>query len=314
MSFSSNIKQEITENRIRRQGDAAAMLSAFTLSIGSLSYAAKLRRWGIHFVSECEQAVLFIAKLAYRYFGVEFAITRVEHERLNAVYHELLLYGSELQGFLLATGFMSLDEKGEAQYEMRIPAERIVTDTQKKAFLRGLFLACGTASEPAKAYHAEFVLKSRELCDYASELLLGFGIACKTARRKSSEILYIKAGESVEDLLALLGASSAMMEVADTRILKQANNEANRGVNCINANLDRAARTALRQAEDIRLVISVMGFNNLPESLRAVAEVRLNNYEMTLSEIAEELGIGKSAVNYRFQKLSRIADEIRQKA
>ena len=105
-----------------------------------------------------------------------------------------------------------------------------------------------------------------------------------------------------------------MMEVADTRILKQANNEANRGVNCINANLDRAARTALRQAEDIRLVISVMGFNNLPESLRAVAEVRLNNYEMTLSEIAEELGIGKSAVNYRFQKLSRMADEIRQKA
>ena len=66
-------------------------------------------------------------------------------------------------------------------------------------------------------------------------------------------------------------------------------------------------------------MISVMGFNNLPESLRAVAEVRLNNYEMTLSEIAEELGTPIQLATYmfppiRFQKLSRIADEIRQKA
>lgn len=313
MSFSTDIKQEITETRIRRKGDAAAIISAFTLSIGTLTYAASIKKWSIHFISECETAILYIAKLSYRYFGMEFAINIIEQERLNAVYHEMYLYGDNLTDFLVTIGYMSLDENNEPSYNMRIPKERVVTETQKKAFLKGLFLACGTATEPHKAFHSEFVLKNSELCAFSYDLLREFGINCKISKRKSAEILYVKAGESLEDLFALLGASNAMLEIADVRILKQANNEANRGVNCINANIEKAARTAIRQADDIKLIISSIGFDAIPEQLKTVAEARLNNYEMNLSELAAEIGIGKSAVNYRLNKLSRMADEIRKK-
>ena len=102
-----------------------------------------------------------------------------------------------------------------------------------------------------------------------------------------------------------------MMEAADTRIVKQANNEANRSVNCIHATLDRTARSAVRQIEDIKLVTETLGFDGLPEPLRAVAEARINNCELTLGELAEVLGIGKSAVNYRLKKLSEMAEDIR---
>ncbi len=311
MSFSSQIKQEITENRIRRQGDALALLSAFTLGIGSLSYSAELRKWGVHFVSESEAAILFAAKLAYQHFGVEFSITRVEHERLSAVYHELLIYGDALEDFLLKIGFMSLDRSGIPCYEMVIPTDNVKTDTQKKAFLRGLFLACGTATEPKKAYHAEFVMRNMKLIEFAGDIIAEFDIKYRVGKRKNNEILYIKEGESLENLLALLGASSAMMEVADLRIVKQASNEANRGVNCINANLERSTRSALKQIDDIRTIADAVGFERLPDPLRAVAEVRLNNSDMTLNEMAEELQLGRSAVNYRLKKLSEMAYEIR---
>lgn len=311
MSFSSGIKQEITEIRIRRSDDAAALLSAFTLAIANLKFVPASRSWGLHFVSESESAILFVSKLASQYYSLDFRVSRVEHERLNAVCHELLLYGEHLDKFMLDTGFMTVDGNGESVFSERIPVVSIRTDTQKKAFIRGLFLACGTATEPKKAYHAEFVIKNHELLEYARTLLMYFGVNAKYTRRKTSEILYIKDGESFEDFLALLGASSAMMEAADTRIVKQANNEANRSVNCINANLDRTARSAVRQIDDIKLVTEALGFDGLPEPLRAVAEARINNYELTLGELAEVLGIGKSAVNYRLRKLSEMAADIR---
>lgn len=311
MSFSSDTKLEIAEQRIRRQSDARALLSAFTLSIGSLKLIASLRQWGVHFVSESEPAVTLAAKLAAQYYGVEFSITQVRHERLNALYNELLIYGDKLDSFMLETGFMRLDECGEKTYLPSVPEDAVITETQKKAFIRGLFLSCGTVTEPQKAYHAEFVLKSPELADYAAGLLADFSIPSKRTQRKSSELVYIKDGEQLENLLALMGASSAMMTVTETRIYKQAANEANRGVNCINANLEKASQAALRQVEDIQLIIDSIGYDGIPQQLRTVAEARMNNYDMSLSELAEELCIGKSAVNYRLNKLSEMAEDIR---
>lgn len=311
MSFSSDVKQEIIGQRIKRESDARALLSAFTLSIGSLKLVPSMRCWGIYFVSESEASILYVAKLATQYYNLEFNISKVKHERLNAEYNELLLYGNEIEDFMLQMGFMTENSDGDRNYNPMVPKEEIITDIQKRSFVRGLFLACGTVSEPNKAYHAEFVLKNEGIVLYAIELLSKFGIAAKHTKRKTSEIVYIKDGEQLEDLLALLGASTAMMEVANTRIRKQASNEANRSVNCINANLDRVSRASIKQTEDIRLVINTLGYDGISNQLKLVAEARLNNYELSLSELAEEMGLGKSAVNYRLKKLSDMAENIR---
>lgn len=311
MSFSSEVKREIIENRIKRADDALALLSAFTLGNGSIVFSAKTRSWGMRFVSENEATILLISKLAERYYGVECEVSRVEHERLSAVYHELHMYGEKLEGYMLDTGFLSLDVMGSPCFRIKVPCERITTETQKKAFLRGLFLACGTVAEPKTAYRAEFVVKHEEVMDFAVSVMQEFNIKYSTAKRRNSKVLYIKDGDSLENLLALLGASSAMMEVSEIRIVKQANNEANRGVNCITANISRSARTSLKQVESIEIIRKTMGLDKLPQSLRIVAEARLNNRDLTLNELSEELQMGKAAVHYRLSKLSEIAEELK---
>ena len=145
----------------------------------------------------------------------------------------------------------------------------------------------------------------------SKRMISDFGIRIKCTERKGSIVLYIKESETLSDFLALAGASDAVMVLNEQRIVRQLNNTVNRGVNCINANIEKATRTAMKQAEDIRLVLSVVGAENLPPPLRIVAEARLNNFEMPLSELAEEIGIGRSAANYRLRKLCEMAEDIR---
>lgn len=311
MSFALDIKRELTHLRIKRKNDAVALMSGFALSIGSLKLLMPGRQWGIHFVSESEPALCLIAKLAEQYYRLERSHTIVRHERLNAMYNELLLYGDGLDCFMADIGLISIDAAGNKSYVPRLPCESISTNTEKRSFVRGVFLACGTVTEPMKAYRAELVCKNPELADFIVALLEQYGVAAKRARRKQTELVYIKDCEQLINLLAFIGASGAVMQISEIRIIKQAKNEANRSVNCISANLDKTAQAALKQKEDIQLILKVKGFDYLPDSLKSIAEVRLNNLEMSLSEIADELGIGKSAVNYRFKRLSDIAKAIR---
>lgn len=310
-SFTSAVKAELTGMRIKRSADAVALLCAFTLGIGSLKLIPEKRSWGIHYVLKSKPALELVAKLIDQHFSLDCRLSEVRHERLNAQYCELLVTGVVMEEFMLATGFVTLDEAGEKQFIPAVPTSAIKTETQKKLFIRGLFLACGMVSQPGKSYHAEFVIANEALAAAAQRILLEHGIEPKTTKRKGSTVLYVKEGERLENLLAYMGASSAMMEVSNERIVKQAKNEANRSVNCISANLERVTRASQRQAEDIKFVLDTLGAENLPDGLRVVAEERMNNYELSLSELAEELGLGKSAVNYRLKKLSELAQQLR---
>ncbi|MBQ3938919.1 MAG: DNA-binding protein WhiA [Clostridia bacterium] len=310
-SFSSKIKSELSGLRVKRASDARALLSAFTLGIGSLKFVPEARSWGVHYVLKSKEALELAAKLTSQYWGLTAKLSEVMHERLNARYCELMAYGDGTEKYMLDTGIMSLDGEGGKQFVPVVPEAAIKTETQMKMFVRGLFLACGMVSKPEKSYHAEFVTANEAVVPAAVRILSEHGIEPKLTKRKNSIVIYIKDGDKLEDLLAYIGASAAMMEVSNERIVKQAKNEANRSVNCISANLERVAQTAKHQAEDIRLVIDTLGMEKLPQELRDVAVERLNNYELSLAELADELGIGKSAVNYRLKKLRQMADDIR---
>ena len=112
-SFSTEVKKELAELRIKRASDARALLSAFTLGIGSLKLVPERRSWGVHYVIKSKEAVELAAKLASQYYGLECRLTEVQHERLNASYCELMIFGEDIDRFLLETGIMSLDEDGE---------------------------------------------------------------------------------------------------------------------------------------------------------------------------------------------------------
>lgn len=310
-SFSSKIKTELSGLKIRRFEDVRSLLCAFTLCIGSLKFVPEKRSWGVHYSLKSRDAIELCAKLLTQHYGLECSISEVIHERLNANNCELIAYGSGTEDFMLSVGMMKLDENGEREFTPSMPDDAAVSDTQKRCFIRGLFLAGGMASNPAKAFHIEFVTSSAELAEYACGILASNGIAPNRSKRKNSTVLYIKEGEKLEDLLAYIGASEAMMLVSNERIIRQANNAANRYVNCATANANRIYATAHKQTEDIDLVLKTLGAEALDDELMTVAKARMENLELSLTELADELGMGRSAVNYRLKKLSKIAEEIR---
>ncbi len=310
-SFSTQVKTELSLLRIKRFEDARSLLCAFTLCIGTLRFVPQGRSWGVHYSLKSRQAIDLCAKLCRQYYELDCTLSEVKHERLNANNCELLVFGEKIDEFMRSVGLITVSEEGEKSFSPCVPCDVAVTDTQMRMFVRGLFLSCGMISDPEKAFHLEFVISKPELAQAAFDILSLHGIEPRESKRKNNTVLYVKEGEKLEDLLAFIGASEAMMRVSNERIIKQASNTANRYVNCMNANTNRATAAAQKQAEDIELVLKTCGAEALGDELLIVAKARMDNFELSLSELADELDMGRSAVNYRLKRLSKMADDIR---
>ena len=116
------------------------------------------------------------------------------------------------------------------------------------------------------------------------------------------------------DILNVMEAHVALMELENVRILKEMRNSVNRKVNCETANINKTVSAAVKQVEDITYLRDTIGFDNLPENLVETACARLDNPEATLKELGEALTppVGKSGINHRLRRLSEMADKARQ--
>lgn len=184
----------------------------------------------------------------------------------------------------------------------------------KQAYLRGAFLATGSVTNPEKGYHFEIVCESEEHADILSGIMRDFGLEPKYIQRKKYFVVYIKDGSMIVDVLNIMGAHISLMNMENVRILKDMRNSVNRRVNCETANINKTVNAAIRQIEDIKYIEQTEGLKFLPESLRKVAELRLEEPETPLKELGEKLNppIGKSGINHRLRKISEIANELRR--
>ncbi|HIT19878.1 MAG TPA: DNA-binding protein WhiA [Candidatus Fimivivens faecavium] len=180
------------------------------------------------------------------------------------------------------------------------------------AFLSGVFMACGTVSEPAKGYHMEFLPPGDGLCDLLFELLSTAGYPPKSTVRRKQTVLYYKESEPIEDILTMIGAVNSSLALMETKVYKDLRNRANRATNCETANIDKQVRAARQQVDDIRLVLEHKAGKKLSPELLTLCEVRLKNPEASLSDLAEMLSISRSGVNHRLRRIAAIAGEIRE--
>lgn len=183
----------------------------------------------------------------------------------------------------------------------------------QRAFLRGAFLSIGSMSDPAKGYHLEFDCTNEEKATQLQELIRGFDIEARIIRRKKYHVVYLKEGAGIVDLLNVCEAPVSLMNMENLRIIKEMRNSVNRRVNCETANIAKTVNAASRQVEDIEYIRKHYGFQNLPDSLREMAEMRLEYPDVPLKELGEYLNpvLGKSGVNHRLRKLSELAEKIR---
>ena len=189
----------------------------------------------------------------------------------------------------------------------------IQRDCCKRAFLRGIFLAAGSISDPEKSYHLEIVCSTMERALQVQAILKDFQLDGRIINRKKNQVVYLKEGSQIVELLGLMEASISLMNLENIRIRKEISNNVNRKVNCETANITKTVSAAVKQIEDIRYIETHMGFSQLSEGLKEMAVLRLKHQDATLKELGEMLTppVGKSGVNHRLRKLSRIAEELR---
>ena len=175
-------------------------------------------------------------------------------------------------------------------------------------------MAAGSVNNPEKSYHIEIVCGSKSKAEQIKDIINSFGLESKVINRKKSYVVYLKEGAQIVDLLNIMEAPVALMELENVRILKEMRNSVNRMVNCETANINKTVSAAVKQTEDIQFIHNTMGLNKLPDNLREIAEVRLAYPNATLKELGDLLSVplGKSGVNHRLRKLSEIAEKLKE--
>lgn len=191
--------------------------------------------------------------------------------------------------------------------------EQLKKETLLKSFIRGCFLGGGSMNDPNKKYHLEFIFASEYNAKLVRKELEQYEIYCKELRRKFGYSLYLKEGEEISRFLALIGASASVLKFEEIRVWKETRNHVNRMVNCETANLNKTVNAAVRQIEAIKWIKQKGKFEELPENLKEIAELREKNTDISLIELGKMLKepIGKSGVNYRLKKILQIAEELK---
>ncbi len=196
----------------------------------------------------------------------------------------------------------------------RINFANIAEPCCSNAFLRGVFLACGTVTSPEKEYHLEFSVSSKGLCDDLLRIFDEFEPTPKVTQRGGAYTVYFKNSTDIEDVLSIMGATENSMMHMHAKLVKDIRNKVNRKVNFEQANINRTVAAAYKQYEAIEKINNSIGFDALPPELREIAKLRFTNRESSNSEIASMLSkpLTVSGVNHRFQKLIKIAGELKK--
>jgi len=194
--------------------------------------------------------------------------------------------------------------------------EYIIDDEEeKRAYLRGCFLACGSLNDPKLSrYHLEFLVKREEDGLLIEKLLNKFNLNSKMIHREKGYMVYVKEAEKIGDFLRVVGARSALLYYEDIRIYRDYKNMNNRLNNCEQANIEKTVNTANNQLDYIKTIKENDGYEILDSKLKEAVTYREKYKESSLQELSEiitkETGhkIGKSGLNHRFRKIKEIAN------
>lgn len=313
MSFSSTVKDELIRLPLGKSCCILSELSALTQTSGSLA----LRGLGrVQVTYRVENAAL--ARRIFLLLRTELNIVAklhfVQHARLGGRRSCVLTLGDQdSQTLLIALHMMERDEEGRISLKRTVPRHPMTRQCCRRAFLRGAFLGCGSMNNPEKSYHFEWVAEDHSLRQTLTRLLEKCGLPVREHVRKGQNVMYLKGAQQITDMLALMGANQAVLEMENIRIKKQMRAGANRASNCDEHNSERMLNAADEQIEAIKLISIQRGLFTLPPALQEIARLRLENTSLSLNELGQMLDppVGKSGVNHRLRRLMDIANEIR---
>lgn len=289
-SLTAEAKDEIA---IMQQSDCCntALLSALIHSAGSISFSHQ--GIGVYVASENRSVIRLTASLVTELYGGKCVRRKNELGIKGEYVFEMLFdlgiltyYGDTIGAMAGINGFV------------------ITNECCAKAYLKGLFLGCGSVSVNKK-YHLEMSFSTQDMAVDTITLLDSFGVKAKYTPRKERHVVYIKSSDSISDFLALVGANKAVLDLANTTAMRSVNTYTNRRINCDMANTDKTVEASLRQIQAIDKIFATL----TDKKLIATAKARLDNPDASYETLAEILGVSKGCVKYRLNKLIELSLE-----
>ena len=196
---------------------------------------------------------------------------------------------------------------------LRINRANISEECCASSFLRGVFLACGTVTDPERGYHLEFVVPYKKLCLDFICFLEELGFKPKYINRKGNHIVYFKDSESIEDILMTIGAHSATLILMGVKIEKDVKNKINRKLNFELSNIDKTLDAAKSHLQAIIYIDEKCGIDSLPDNLREIARLRIENPEASLRDLGLLMDepLSRSGVNHRLARIVSYAEKLK---
>ena len=298
MSFSSDIKKELCDVRELSPQQAEAML------------------YGIMYASRMDEGRPLIQTENIDLMNAAAELIRAVFPNVRTGIVRLVKNSGSLYTLKIRSGWEDIAERfGDFS---SISREAVSGgDEESGAFLRGVFVSCGSVTVPNKEYHLELVLPENDRTPALLDFIAEHGMSLKETFRGGAHskktVLYAKESELIEDCLTYIGAANHSMEIMQVKIVKDFRNRVNRSVNCENANLDKTVAASNKSTADIEYIFSTMGADWLSPDLRETARLRVENPEMSLSELCGIFPekISRSGLNHRLKKLSKLAEELR---
>ena len=288
MSFSTETKNELSRVYPAKKCCQLAEIAGFLRVSGSIRLAGG-GKFRIVITTDNPAVARHYKKLIKDYFQVDTELELGEGTNLKKGRIYMLTIGPEMRSeqILRETGILLVRE-GNNYISDGIYDDLIRTKCCRKSYLRGVFMGSGSVSDPEKAYHLEILCASGRLADDLRKMINTFvDLSSKTVSRRNGYAVYMKNSDYICDTLAIMGAHTQMLAFENVKIKKELVNETVRITNCDNANADRTINAAQKQIEWIRKIEEKKGLASLPEKLREVAELRLENPEASLTQLAE---------------------------
>lgn len=318
MSFASETKNELAHIEPEKKCCQLAEIAGFLRVAGSLRLAGG-GKFRIVVTTENPAVARHFKKMMQDYFGIETKLeigesASVGRARAGKHYsYSITIDPDNLSEQILRETGILLIKEGNNYISDGIYSGIVKTKCCKKAYLRGLFMGAGTMSDPEKSYHLEFVCHSEALAVDLKRMINSFvDLSAKVVQRGSSYIVYMKKADYIRDTLALMGATSQVFSMEETRIKKGMVSDAKRIANCDSANVDRSVDAAMRQLEAISKIDELKGISWLPPKLAEVARLRQENPYISISALGEmcDPPLKKSGINNRLRKLEEIAAKL----
>ena len=302
MSFTSRIKNELVESELSKLEQVSELSGLLKNSVDNRS---KLN-------ITTENAA--IARLIFNRLKNNYdALIRVSVKK-GYNYNKNYIYGLEV--------YKNVDSIiKDLSLDTVVPNSYLIDDEDtKRAYIRGIFLACGSVNDPKTSqYHMEFSFDNEEYASFINDMLDSYNLNSKILKRESRYIVYIKESERITDFLRIIKATNALLYYENIRIYRNKNNNINRINNCEQANVDKTIQSAKNQIDDINYIIKKDAYELLDEKVKDAADYRLKYPEESLTELScimtMETGtsITKSGLHHRFNKIKLLAQRLRSK-